>query len=52
MAGARAPGCEVLRHDMVKEATIVKINGELGNLCREHLPEWNNYSNIEERHAG
>ena len=31
---------------------VMEIDGELVDLCREHLPEWNDCSNIEERHAG
>ena len=42
---------EVLRHDTVEEATMVEIDGELVDLCREHLLEWNDCSDIEGRHA-
>lgn len=31
---------EVLRHDCVRNATMVDIDRELIRLCREHLPEW------------
>ena len=31
---------EVLKHKTVSHATMVDIDGELVNLCREHLPEW------------
>ena len=42
---------EVLRHDTVEEAAMVEINGELVDLCREPLMEWNDCSDIEGRHA-
>ena len=31
---------EVLRHKSVEEAVMVDIDGDLVELCREHLPEW------------
>ncbi len=31
---------EVLRHPTVERATMVDIDGELVDLCREHLPGW------------
>ena len=31
---------EVLRHRSVEQAVMVDIDGELVELCREHLPEW------------
>jgi spermidine synthase len=31
---------EVLRHDCVRKATMVDIDKELVELCREYLPEW------------
>lgn len=31
---------EVLRHPTVERATMVDIDGELVELCREHLPDW------------
>eukprot|EP00581_Thalassiosira_minuscula_P004007 CAMPEP_0183735808 /NCGR_PEP_ID=MMETSP0737-20130205/47687_1 /TAXON_ID=385413 /ORGANISM="Thalassiosira miniscula, Strain CCMP1093" /LENGTH=719 /DNA_ID=CAMNT_0025969657 /DNA_START=170 /DNA_END=2330 /DNA_ORIENTATION=+ len=33
---------EVLKHNTVKEAFMVEIDGELVELCKEHLPEWSN----------
>ncbi len=32
---------EVLRHDSVKRAVMVDIDGELIELCKKYLPEWN-----------
>lgn len=31
---------EILRHPTVERATMVDIDGELVDLCRQHLPEW------------
>jgi len=31
---------EVLRHDCVRQATMVDIDRKLVNLCQEYLPEW------------
>ncbi len=32
---------EVLKHDSVKRAVMVDIDGELIELCKKYLPEWN-----------
>lgn len=31
---------EVLRHDCVRQATMIDIDKKLVNLCQEYLPEW------------
>jgi len=37
---------EVLKHRTVREAVMVEIDEELVGLCREHLPEWNDCSDV------
>ncbi len=31
---------EILRHETVEQVTMVDIDGELVDICREHLPQW------------
>ncbi|MBF8299438.1 MAG: spermidine synthase, partial [Dehalococcoidia bacterium] len=31
---------EVLRHNTVQRATMVDLDGELVDICRQHLPTW------------
>ena len=38
---------EVLKHNTVEEVVMVEIDQELVELCREHLPEWSDCSDIE-----
>ena len=33
---------EVLKHNTVRKATMVDIDGELVDICKSHLPEWSN----------
>jgi spermidine synthase len=38
---------EILKHKTVNNVTMVEIDGELVNICRENLPEWSDCSDIE-----
>jgi len=38
---------EVLKHKTVEQVVMVDIDEELVEMCREHLPEWSDCSNIE-----
>ncbi|KAL3817182.1 hypothetical protein ACHAXA_007725 [Cyclostephanos tholiformis] len=38
---------EVLKHKTVESVTMVKIDEELVKMCREHLPEWSDCSDME-----
>jgi spermidine synthase len=38
--GEGATAREVLRHPSVQQVTMVDLDGELVELCREHLPQW------------
>ena len=38
---------EVLKHKSVDEVVMIDIDGELVEMCREYLPEWNDCSDID-----
>jgi len=37
---------EVLKHNTVEEVVMVEIDGELVEMCREHLPEWSDCTDL------
>jgi len=37
---------EVLKHNTVEEVLMVEIDGELVAMCREHLPEWSDCTDL------
>ena len=37
---------EVLKHNTVREAVMIEIDGELTNISRTYLPEWSDCSDI------
>lgn len=37
---------EVLKHNTVERVTMIEIDKEMVDICREHLPEWNTCSNL------
>jgi spermidine synthase len=37
---------EVLKHNTVEEVLMVEIDGELVTMCREHLPEWSDCTDL------
>jgi spermidine synthase len=38
---------EVLKHNTVREVTMVDIDGRLIELCREYMPEWSDCSDLD-----
>jgi spermidine synthase len=38
---------EILKHKSVETVTMVELDEELVEICREHLPEWSDCSNME-----
>jgi len=38
---------EVLKHRTVEEAVVLEIDEELVDICREHMPEWSDCSDVE-----
>ena len=38
---------EVLKHKSVDEVVMIDIDGELVEMCKEYLPEWNDCSDID-----
>ncbi len=37
---------EVLKHNTVEEVVMVEIDGDLVTMCREHLPEWSDCTDL------
>ena len=42
---------EILKHKSVETVTMVELGEELVKICREHLPEWSDCSDMEESDA-
>jgi spermidine synthase len=37
---------EVLKHNTVEEATMIEIDEQVVNICREHIPEWSDCNDL------